>query len=173
MSVHEVPPFDALAGGGGPYEGFGPVMRENELARPIQSVADQALQRIREVFQCDISVNRSGIAALEGLIQEMWMTGWSPEGGDVNLFARDFGTILLLALHRELGGECLFRSSTNLSHASVWWRDIDLEAFPFHRVLKALLRSDTESLTFFFDGLSKRVLVRNVTSSQEPGPKRG
>lgn len=157
MSLLEVPPFDALRGGGRPCEAFGAILRESALACLLESVAGTARRRVQDVFQRDVALDRRGVGTLDGLVREMWSAGWSPERGDVNLFANDFGSILMLAIHRELGGECLFRSPTDLSHASVWWPASDVEAFPFHKAYKALLRQEAEGFGPFFDGLLKFV----------------
>ena len=157
MSLREVPPFDVLSGGNHPYEGFGTILREHQWASPLREVAANAQRRVHDVFERETALGRSGVAVLDSLIREMWASAWSPERGSVNLFAMDFGCIFMLAIHRECGGECLSRSSTDLSHASVWWPASGVEAFPFHRVLRALQHDDGESLVFFFDRLKHTI----------------
>ncbi len=161
MSSHEVPAFDALAGARSPFEGFGPVMRGRELEENLEEVVTQASRRISDVFGINVGADRAGVASLDNVIQQLWQTGWDPDRGDVNLFARDLGSILALALSRRLHGDLVFRSSTDLSHPSVWWPSAGIEAFPFHKTWKALLQGQEESLSTYYDGLKAKVTARD------------
>jgi hypothetical protein len=157
VSFHEVPPFDVLAGARLPYGGFGPILRDHQIEERLVVVEAEASRRISDVFGMDVSMGPDRVASLDKVIQQMWRTGWNPERGDVNLFARDFGSVLFLTLHRELNGELLFRSVTDLSHASVWWSSAAIEAFPFHKTYKALLESHGEGLRFYCNALKAKV----------------
>jgi hypothetical protein len=84
----------------------------------------------------------------------MWNDGWSPEKGNINLFATDFGLVFVDAIHAVMGGELVFRSDSDITHLSMWYPTFKIEAFPFHHVCKCLLESDGSSLGYFFHALS-------------------
>jgi hypothetical protein len=87
----------------------------------------------------------------------MWTEGWQPERSDINLFATDFGCVLTKAIEQTLDGMLVFRSSSDLSHLSVWWPQAQVEAFPFHKTYKRLLSEEGESLGFFSRQLTRLV----------------
>src|SRR5205807_1309048 len=86
---------------------------------------------------------------LEAVVARMWAEGWRRDDDNVNLFATDFGSILTDALHHTLRGLLVFRSRTALSHASLWWDALSVEAFPFHRVFRRLIHEEGESLSYY------------------------
>lgn len=156
MSPLEVPPPDVLAGEPEPYSGFGPP-QGHAVNDDFLRVVDGARHRVQETFEAVDVEGRPGVETIERVIREMWDEGWDPEQGDVNLFTRDFGSLFMACLSNALGGERIFRSMTDLSHASVFWRKKRLEAFPFHKVYKRLSNREGDSLVFFFDSLKQRV----------------
>ena len=110
-----------------------------------------------ETFKVRINATESGILSLEKLVGQMWDEGWDPEHGDINLFARDFGSLFFVGIHTILKGAQVFRSETDLSHASLFWAHRKAEAFPFHRIYKRLYAKDGESLPYFFDGVKQQL----------------
>jgi len=118
-------------------------------------VVNQARSRVSEAFGIEFEFSEKNIDTLESVIQEMWDTGWDPSSGDIDLFSRDFGSLLAVSIQRSLGGKFVFRSNTDLTHASIWFEQCCLEAFPFHRVFKRLTCQHGESLTYFFQSLRK------------------
>jgi hypothetical protein len=54
-------------------------------------------------------------------------------------------------------GDPVFRSKTDLSHASLWWPKQRLEVFPLHKMYRRFTDQDGESLVFFVDSLHRRV----------------
>ena len=159
MSLLEIPPFEALTQGTGPYSGFGPIMSDEEASRRFERVVSEAWGRITETFGLTLSRDEAGAEALEKLASRMWREGWDPAAADVNLFVRDFGSIFMTVIHAVLGGELVFRSKTDLSHASLWWPSKRLEVFPFHKVYRRFVDRDGESLTFFLDALAKKLAL--------------
>lgn len=152
----EIPPFDTLTGGAGPYLGFGePLNSDDTASARFAEVLLQAKTRVEDVFQQPLgSANPSEVVEfIDKLVARMWSEGWSPRQGDVNLFVRDFGVLASDALRRGFGGRLVLRSPTDLSHASIWWHSARLEAFPFHKMLKCLSRAEGDSLAAFFRGI--------------------
>jgi hypothetical protein len=75
---------------------------------------------------------------LEEFFSRMWREGWDPATSDVNLFVRDLGSVFMSMILTMAGGEPVFRSMTDLSHASLWWKKNRLEVFPFHKTYRRL-----------------------------------
>jgi len=121
------------------------------------AVVDQARSRFSDVFGCAFSLSEEGIEQLELVIQEMWSSGWDPANGDIDLFSRDFGSMLAASTQQLLGGKFVFRSSTDLTHSSIWFEERCLETFPFHRVFKRLTHEHGESLTYYFKSVMKTI----------------
>ncbi len=159
MSPLEVPPFEALTQGTSPYSGFGPIVNDEETTQNFSRVVSEASARLDEMFGLTPSRDRTGIAALEELVSRIWSEGWDPETADVNLFVRDLGSILMSLTQAIAGGDTVFRSPTDVSHASLWWPNERLEVFPFHKMYRRLVDRDGESLVFFVDGLAKRLAL--------------
>ncbi len=159
MSLLDVPPFESLTRGTSPYSGFGPTSTDPEVAEHFLQVVTQARARIHEAFAVDVPQDRAGIVALEELAAHMWEEGWDPESADVNLFVRDLGSVFMSILQAMTGGEAVFRSKTDLSHASLWWPTKRLEVFPFHKIYRRLTKRDGESLAFFVDSMVKALAL--------------
>lgn len=157
MSLPEVPPFETLAHGTAPYTGFGSLTSDSEAHDNFSRVVAEASARIGQTFGKGLPPDRTGIAALEELISRMWEEGWDPDTSDVNLFVRDFGSVFMGILEATTVGTPVFRSKTDLSHASLWWPRKRLEVFPFHKMYRRLTTREGESLVFFVDSLIKRL----------------
>ena len=157
MSLLEVPPCESLAQGTSPYSGFGPLVSETETIENFSRVVSEASTRISQMFGVSPPADRTGIAALEEVVSGMWSEGWDPETADVNLFVRDFGSLFMSIIQAMNGGEAVFRSKTDLSHASLWWPKKRLEVFPFHKMYRRLTDREGESLVFFVDSLVKKL----------------
>jgi len=150
----EVPPFDALAEEASPFGGFGPILPTSaELNDRFQKEAIDARRRIQEGFQTKLASPTETPNELDKIITSMWNSGWNPEIGNVDLFARDFGCLLTKAILELLGGMLIFRSTDDASHLSIFWADAKLEAFPFHKVLKCLNNRHGETMSSFVSGL--------------------
>ena len=142
-----------------PFDGFGPLEEDSEEVEELfGEVVRQAHARVAEIFEITEVDGEKLAAALDDVVAEMWMDGWNPESGDVNLFVRDFGALLMDALLREMRGHAVFRSRLDLSYASVFWPQEMIEAFPFHKAVKSLTRREGESFLQFIRGVRQRVL---------------
>jgi hypothetical protein len=153
----EVPPFDLLTGQSSPFEGFGePLLGSAGMHQTLLKAAEGARQRLEEGFNRKLETN-SLPTEIDNIVEEMWVQDWDPQTGNVNLFATDFGLVLTVAILSTCRGEPVFRSERDVSHLSIWWRAQELEAFPFHRMLKRLWNRDGESVTYFVRALSQMV----------------
>jgi hypothetical protein len=157
MSLLDVPPFESLTKDTAPYSGFGPSLDAGDVSDNFSQVVEEATGRISEMFGVRPQPDRTGIAVLEELVSRMWREGWDPATSDVNLFVRDFGSVLMSIIHTMADGELVFRSTTDLSHASLWWQKKRLEVFPFHKMYRRLTDEAGESLVLFVDGLTRRL----------------
>lgn len=154
MSFHDAPPFDMLSEQIAPYEGLGRILKRDEKTeQEFWAQAGVALNRLKEGFHLDTETPQSTARDIENAIAKMWKEGWDPEKGNINLFTRDFGLALTKAIIGLVGGDLVFRSCSDLSHLSVRWDLQKIEAFPFHKVYKRLLRRDGESVEHFLRGL--------------------
>jgi hypothetical protein len=151
-TVVEVPEeavlFDALKGDG-PTTLFGPVLDGHSFlvaSKRLQTMAAVARSRIAGTFGTELATLREAAETLDGIVSEMWDTGWSPKGGDINLFTRDFGSVLAAALLELPGAIPVFRSKRMLDHMSVWFPGQCLEVFPFHKTVKCLREKQGESM---------------------------
>lgn len=159
MPLLEVPPFEALTQGTCPYSGLGPLVSDAEATQNFSPVVASAFARLSETFGVSLHPDRNGVATLEDLVNRIWDEGWDPESGDVNLFVRDLGSVFMFILQAMTAGEAVFRSKTDLSHASLWWPKKRLEIFPFHKMYRRLTDRDGESLVFFVDSLTKKLAL--------------
>ena len=167
MSDLRIPPFDVLVRQPEPYPGFGvPVVGQTTMEHEVRSNAEEARCRLEEGFGCCLSNAACVPAELDSLIDEMWAQGWDPEVGDVDLFARDFGLVLTQALLEAQRGVIVFRSDRDVSHVSIWWADMQVEAFPFHAVGKRLADREGGSLQSFANELSGL-----LSDNEDPDPR--
>jgi hypothetical protein len=152
VSSPDLPLFDILANGARPFEGFGKVLPDAEAGERFAAMLEVATRRVQEVFGLP-EARQLDVAALEAIARDMWLQGWEPGNGNVNLFTTDLGSLLTRALVAAFGGEVTFRSTSDLSHASVWWPQTRVEAFPFHKMYKRLTAERGESLVDFLGAL--------------------
>lgn len=145
--------LDSFSGGEGPSTDFGAALPDKQGESAFEEVAAQARARFQEVFGHD----PSAASDLETTISEMWREGWSPGDGELDLFVRDFGTLLVSMLRTLAPSRIVLRSQTDLSHASLWFPQHAFEVFPFHKVYKRLTRRDGESLSYFHSALAERL----------------
>ena len=165
MLFLDVPPFDLLLSQLQPYKGFGDVLSTSEpMQTQVARTAIEGRERISQVFGIDMVDCFDTPRIIDELVHSMWRDGWSPDGGNVNLFATDFGAVLTDAIQRSSGGSLIFRSATDLSHLSLWWPERGIEVFPFHKMYKRLLSDDCESVEFFVSRI--RELTANVAGTR-------
>jgi hypothetical protein len=153
-SNHEIPFVDVLRGGSAPYGGFGNVIDDStQRERELHEDASEASQRLRDTFGLTLTDPSKIAEELDSIVREMWRTGWNPKLGSVDLFARDFGLVLVEAILNLLGGKLTMRSGDNASHWSIFWPYAKIEAFPFHKTIKCVLDDDGDTMAYFVKGL--------------------
>ena len=158
MSNLKVPPFDLLTHQASPYTGFGDVLTPSlERDGVLLAAADRARERVEEGFRQMLGEPTSIPSQLDEIISVMWAQGWNPDAANINLFSTDFGLLLTKVSLSLVGGSLVFRSETDISHLSLWWAHKEVEAFPFHKILKRLYSREGESIAFFVAGLSRRI----------------
>jgi hypothetical protein len=158
LSIRDIPDFPAIDMFSGkatkPYSGFGGVIEDSsELERQLHADAVRVRGEVRKAFRVKLENSTSIPKELDDLIERMWKTGWDPRVGNLNLFTRDFGLLLIEATLDLLGGSLIFRSPGNniYVHNSIFWPGV--EAFPFHKAFKCLTESDGESMAYFVRGV--------------------
>ena len=108
----EVSLFDVLYSQSDPFNGFGPIAKDSSrIENLFGEVVSQAQTRVLQIFKISEVDGEKLITELDDVIAEMWREDWDPQSGDANLFARDFGALMMDALLRETCGLAVFRSS--------------------------------------------------------------
>lgn len=154
----KTPPFDSVRGQSAPFDGFGRALPDSfELENCFQMESEGAKHRLEMGFQIKLERAREIPDQLDKITATMWNSGWDPQGGNVNLFTRDFGFVLTKSILVLLGGVLIFRSTEDVSHLSILWASSKFEAFPFHKVQKCLHRRTGETMASFMDGIAKQV----------------
>lgn len=150
-----------LTGQSSPYTGFGePTNSSIIINENYSKTTKEAFFRISELFKVQCNLGIESIKHVDEVITEMWSSGWDPDKANVNLFATDFGCVVTEGLKLDLGGALVLRSETDLNHASLWWKEQKIEAFPFHSTYKRLKFSENQSLLQFAQSLRKILLAK-------------
>jgi hypothetical protein len=158
VSSHKIPAFDLLIGQSVPYSGFGDLISESaEMRAAFDGSVEGARARLQSGFHLSLSEPTRIPLELDVIVVEMWDQGWSPDTGNVNLFSTDFGLILAEALVTRFNGILVFRSRSDISHLSLWWPARQVEAFPFHHMVKCLYHREANSIASFAKGISNIV----------------
>jgi hypothetical protein len=167
--IPDFPAFDMLVGQRTPpFLGFGDVIQDSrELEKKLHADAAQVQSKIRDAFRVKLRSSSSIPKELDAIIEKMWNTGWDPSVGNLNLFTRDFGLLLVKATLDLLGGRLIFRSSDDdfYVHNSILWPGV--EAFPFHKAFKCMTETDGESMAYFVRGLGGQLEEEGLLLSPE------
>ncbi len=132
--------FDALSGGAGPASALGPRIEGSVVQARFETVVVQARAALSSFFSIDAEPTPQLAKALDGLVRGLWESGWDPASGRTDMFTLHLGALLMDAVLRTCGGEAVFRSDRELTHASVWFAAAKVELFPFHKAYRALTR---------------------------------
>lgn len=117
----------------------------------IEQISESVISRIDESMVADFDYSDESLESLEGVIDDAFKY---EENLDFNLIedmVMDLGSYLGLTIINSLGGEWRFRS--DLLHTSIYFRSIEAECFPYHRVARRMLHGKNESLTDFYVSL--------------------
>jgi len=154
----EIAFVDVLTGGTTPYRNFGALLADTvQRERELHDAASTVREQLREAFDVVLEDPQKIPGELDSIVNEMWKTGWNPKSDNINIFARDFGLILIESILALLSGAIIFRSESNDNHCSIFWSVSRIEAFPFHKTLKCLLEEDGNSMAYFVKGLTHHV----------------
>ncbi len=159
MNEIEIPPFDALIGSEKPTDSFGGILENAEFDIAMlrfEELANQAIITVCEMFDINLSDPKITADELDGIISEMWSTGWNPEEADFNLFCSHYGTILASLMKIVPNTSIVFRSSSNINHLSIWHESSKTEYFPFHKIAKCLTRRHGESVRQMIGDLKQK-----------------
>jgi hypothetical protein len=173
LSSHDIPDFpafDMLVGKAtaAPYRGFGDVIPDpREIERELHIETDEVLRDVRESFGARLSCSSTTPHELDRIVERMWQTGWDPHVGNLNLFTRSFGLLLIKATLDLLGGTLVFREPGKDNvyvHTSICWPGV--EAFPFHKAIKCLTEIDGESMSYFVRGVGHELESRGLLTPE-------
>lgn len=132
--------FDALSGGARPTSALGPRFEGSVVEARFETVVAQARVALSSFFSIDAEPTPELAKALDGLVRGLWDSGWDPVTGRTDIFTLHLGALLMDVLLRTCGGDAVFRSDRDLTHASVWFGAAQVELFPFHKAYRALTR---------------------------------
>jgi hypothetical protein len=171
LSIRDIPDFPAFDMFSGnatkPYRGFGGVIEDSsKLERELHADAARVREEVRKAFRVRFENSTSIPKELDDIIERMWKTGWDPRVGNLNLFTRDFGLLLIEATLDLLGGRLIFRSPGDeiYVHNSIFWPGV--EAFPFHKAFKCLTETDGESMAYFVRGVGHELEEKGLLTPQ-------
>jgi hypothetical protein len=173
LSIRDIPDFPAVDMFSGkattPHRGFGDIIQNSsELEMKLHADAAQVREDVKKTFGVQLESSTSIPRELDDIIERMWETGWDPRVGDLNLFTRDFGLLLIASTLDVLGGTPIFRSPGQdiYVHNSILWPGV--EAFPFHKAFKCLTQTDGESMAYFVRGVAHELKDKGLL---KPGMK--
>ncbi|GIW21109.1 MAG: hypothetical protein KatS3mg068_0116 [Candidatus Sericytochromatia bacterium] len=123
------------------------LIAKNEIY--IEELADKVVLKIDEAIVSDFDFSEDSIDYLEKIIDE----GFKNNQEEVNRkllkeLSIDMGAYLGFTIINNLGGHWKFRN--DIINSSVYFPSVDIECFPFHKVLKRLLYGKEESISKFY-----------------------
>jgi len=158
MLSNNISYFDILDNQETPYSGFKGVLNSvPEREQRFNDLAEEAIIRIQNGFNVELSNTANCISILESIIAVMWQEGWDPNNADVDLFATDFGSVLTRTIQNLFYGRLVFRSDRDISHLSIWWPGYKIEVFPLHKVYKRLMKPIGESIEVYVNNISQKI----------------
>lgn len=122
------------------------------LELKIETLSDSIIKKIDEGIVADFDYSDESLEAMENIIDEAFKDAEKePDSELIETLVMDLGAYLGLTIINSLGGEWRFRS--DFIHSSVFFKSIEAECFPFHRVARRLLQGKSESLADFYMSL--------------------
>jgi hypothetical protein len=172
LSIRDIPDFPAIDMFSGkaatPYRGFGGIVQNSsELERRLHTDAAHVRKDVQRTFRVKLESSSSIPIELDDIVERMWKTGWDPRVGNLNLFTRDLGLLLIEAMQDLLGGRLIFRSPGDEDayvHNSIFWPGV--EAFPFHKAFKCLTETDGESMAYFVRGVGHELEAKGLLAPE-------
>lgn len=117
----------------------------------VEEISESVIGRVDESIVADFDYSDESLESLEGIIDDAFKYEENIDFNLVEDMIIDLGSYLGLTIINNLGGEWRFRSE--LLHSSIYFRSIEAECFPYHRVARRLLQGKSESLTDFYVSL--------------------
>lgn len=117
----------------------------------VEEISESVIGRVDESIVADFDYSDESLESLEGIIDDAFKYDENIDFNLVEDMIMDLGSYLGLTIINNLGGEWRFRSE--LLHSSIYFRSIEAECFPYHRVARRLLQGKSESLTDFYVSL--------------------
>lgn len=115
----------------------------------IEEISEKVINRIDESIVADFDYTDESLDSIENIISDgFWGTEDEIDPDLMEDLVMDIGSYLGITIINNLGGEWRFRS--DLLHSSVYFKSIEAECFPFHRVSRRLLFGKDESLSDFY-----------------------
>ena len=145
--------IDFVKGESAAYELFGDYLKskieKSSLEIQVENLSESIINKIDEGLVANFDYSDESLEAIEDIIDDAFRG--SEEVQDDNLIedlAIDIGSYLSLTILENIGGEWRFRK--DFLHSSIYFKTIDAECFPFHRVVRRLLEGRSESLADFY-----------------------
>lgn len=147
---------DFIRGDESSEELYGDYIKEQRekanLEIKIESLSDTIIRKIDEGLVADFDYSDESLESMENIIDDAFKDAEKePDSELIETLVLDLGAYLGLTIINNLGGEWRFRS--DFIHSSVYFRSIEAECFPFHRVARRLLHGKSESLIDFYMSL--------------------
>jgi hypothetical protein len=132
---------------------FGPYVENQKdrlnLETKIEQISDKVISRIDEGLVADFNYSDESLETIENIIDDAFKNSEEEISNDlIEDLVMDLGSYLGLTIINNLGGEWRFRS--DFMHSSIYFKTIDAECFPFHRVARRLVQGRSESLEDFY-----------------------
>lgn len=117
----------------------------------VDDISETVINRVDESIVADFDYSDESLESLENIIDDAFKYEENLDFNLVEDMVMDLGSYLGLTIINNMGGEWRFRS--DLLHASIYFKSINAECFPYHRVARRLLYGKIESLTDFYVSL--------------------
>lgn len=117
----------------------------------VEEISESVIGRVDESMVAEFDYSDESLEGLENVIDDAFKYEENIDFILVEDMIIDLGSYLGLTIINNLGGEWRFRS--DLLHSSIYFKSIEAECFPYHRVARRLLQGKTESLSDFYVSL--------------------
>ena len=117
----------------------------------IEEISESVIGRVDESIVADFDYSDESLESLENIIDDAFKYEENIDFNLVEDMIMDLGSYLGLTIIHNMGGEWRFRS--DLLHSSIYFKSIEAECFPYHRVARRLLEGKNESLIDFYVSL--------------------
>lgn len=117
----------------------------------VEEISESVIGRVDESIVADFDYSDESLESLENIIDDAFKYEENVDFNLVEDMIMDLGSYLGLTIINNIGGEWRFRG--DLLHTSIYFKSIEAECFPYHRVARRLLQGKSESLVDFYVSL--------------------